>query len=291
MEVAVPGRTPRKPVLCRLDVHEWVPSVNADGGDYRRCTACGKVAESLAPLTMRWMRSQLYEGTVDPVIDAVRSAPYEGGTGTPADGTFSWAPDPTGTHELRLIVDGRWTSIVVTAGLLSSDATLSGPAWFDWDGPAAAPTRSTAIEWLPAGTYVFRSKWEKRTGTQQPVGYSPVWAHTRPIFLIEDYGERFTAVDSGTSYPAARRSPFRIRTQFSDGGLRIRATSNGAVTESTTGTLIASTYSAANQRPDTTTGDHTIVITVPNAIPMRLGLLILSYATRKHPYIELQGNL
>ena len=290
----MPGRTPRKPVLCQLEVHEWVPSVNPDGGDYRRCTACGKAAESLAPLTMRWMRSQLYEGTVDPVIDAVRSAPYEGGTGTPADGTFSWAPDPTGTHELRLIVDGLWTSVVVTAGLLSSDATLSGPASFDWDGPAAAPTRSTANEWLPAGTYVFRSEWEGRTGLggfKEPVWYSPVWTHGRPIFLIEDNGERFTAVDSGTSYPAARRSPRRIRTQFSDGGLRIRATSNGDVIDSATRTVIASTYPVANQRPDTDTGDHTVVITVPNAIPMRLALLTLSYATCKHPYIELQGNL
>jgi hypothetical protein len=292
MEVAVPGRTPRKPVLCRLDVHEWVPSVNADGGDYRRCTACGKAAESLAPLTMRWMRSQLYEGTVDPVIDAVRSAPCDGGTGTPADGTFSWAPDPRGTHELRLIVDGLWTSIVVTAGLLSSDAPLNGPASFDWDGPAAAPTRSTANEWLPAGTYVFRSKWEWRTGPQQPVWYSPVWTRNRPIFLIEDIGMRFTAVDSGTSYTAARRSRLRLRTHFSesgDGGLSIRATSDGAVIDLATRTVIASTYSVANQRPDTDTGDHTVVITVPNAIPMRLAPLTLSYVTRKHPYIEQPG--
>ena len=294
MEVAVPGRTPRKPLLCRLDVHEWVPSVNPNGGDNRVCAACGKVAESLAPLTIRWMRSQLCEGTLDPVIDAVHSAPYEGGTGTPADGTFSWAPDPTGTHDLRLIVDGRWTSVVVTDGLLSSDATLSGPAWFDWTGPAAAPTRSTANEWLPAGTYVFRSKWEKPMGilSEQPVWYSPVWTEGRPRFLIEDNGMRFTAVDSGTSYPATRRTPRRIRTQFresGDGGLSIRATSNGAVIDSATGTLIASTYSVANQRPDTRTGDHTVVITVPNAIPMRLWPLTLSYATGKHPYIELEG--
>ena len=137
------------------------------------------------------------------------------------------------------------------------------------------------------GERVFRSTWERPVG----VWYSAVWAHGRPIFLIEDNGQRFTAVDSGTSYPAARRSPLRIRTQFSDSGLSIRATSNGAVTNSATGTLIASTYSVANQRPDTDTGDHTVVITVPNAIPMRLGLLTLSYATYKHPYIEVQGNL
>jgi hypothetical protein len=109
--------------------------------------------------------------------------------------------------------------------------------------------------------------------------------------LIEDNGQRFTAVDSGTSYPAARRSPLRIRvrTQFSesgDGGLSIRATVKGDVIDSATGTVIASTYSVANQRPDRETGDHTVVITVPNAIPMRLALLTLSYATRKHPYFE-----
>jgi hypothetical protein len=176
--------------------HKWVPSVNPDGGDYRRCTACGKAAESLSPLTMRWMRSQLYEGTVDPVIDAVRSAPYEGGTGTPADGTFSWAPDPTGTHELRLIVDGLWTSIVVTAGLLGSDATLSGPASFDWNGPP--PRHPIDGERAVACGTTCSARNGRANGTQ-PVWYSPVWAHTRPIFLIEDNGQRFTAVDSGTS--------------------------------------------------------------------------------------------
>ena len=39
MEAAVPRRTPRKPLLCRLNMrHRWVPSVNGDGGDYRHCT-------------------------------------------------------------------------------------------------------------------------------------------------------------------------------------------------------------------------------------------------------------
>jgi len=47
----VPGRAPRQPALCRLGAHKWVPSAKADGGDYRQCTACGKVAESLAQLT------------------------------------------------------------------------------------------------------------------------------------------------------------------------------------------------------------------------------------------------
>jgi hypothetical protein len=95
------------------------------------------------------------------------------------------------------------------------------------------------------------------------------------------------ALGTATSYPAARRSPLRLRTHFSesgDGGLSIRATLKGDVIDSATGTVIASTYSVANQRPDTRAGDHTVVITVPNAIPMRLGLLTLSYATRNSPF-------
>lgn len=111
-----------------------------------------------------------------------------------------------------------------------------------------------------------------------------MWAQNRPVFLIEDNGRRFTAVDSGTSYPAARRSRTRVRSHFSDNGLSIHATWKGAVIDSTTGTAIASTYTVANQRPDVRNGDHTVVITVPNAIPMPLGVLILSYATRKRPY-------
>jgi hypothetical protein len=140
---------------------------------------------------------------------------------------------------------------------------------------------------LAAGTYVFRSKWQ--TGTFQglrPVWISAVWTQGRPIFLIEDNGKRFTVVDSGTIYPAARKSPLRLHTQFSDGGLNIRATSNGAVIDLATRTRIASTYSAANHPPTIGTADNTVVITVPNAIPIRLGLLTLSYATRKKPWFK-----
>jgi hypothetical protein len=311
MEVAVPERAQRKPLLCRLNLlHEWVPSVTADRDGYRyRCTDCGK--ESPLP------PGSLYAGTAVPLSPGRSAAARHR-----ADYTY-WAPDPTGTHQLRLIRAGQWTPCVVTAGVLSLDAvssppkphanraakpksgshqsqptqSLSGWPLFDWSSPAAAPTRSTPSEWLAAGTYVFRSKWP--TGTFQgsrPVWYSAVWTHSRPIFLIEDNGKRFTAVDSGTSYPAARRSPLRFRTQFSessDGGLRIRITSNGAVIDLATRTRIASTYSLANQPPAASTGDHTVVITVPNAIPIRLGLLTLSYATRKksrgsknHPAVE-----
>jgi hypothetical protein len=88
------------------------------------------------------------------------------------------------------------------------------------------------------------------------------------------------------TYPAARRSRTGVRSHFNDTGISIHATSNGAVIESTTGISIASTYSVANQRPDEDTGDHTVVITVPNAIPTPLGLLILSYATRKRPFFR-----
>jgi hypothetical protein len=302
MEVAVSTPTPRKPVLCRLNLHRWDrhgrherPSVNGDGDDYRHCTAWGKVSR-LPP-------GSLYQGTAVPLSPgrsaAASSFPQFAGAypGLPAVDYTCWAPDPTGTHELRLIRNARWTPYVVTAGVLSSDATLSGPASFDWSGPAAAPTRSTASEWLPAGTYVFRSKWQRSPGEwsresfqgPRPVWYSAVWTHSRPIFLIEDNGKRLTAVDTGIGYPAARKSPLRLHTQFSDSGLNIRITSNGAVIDLATRTRIASTYSVANKPPAVTTGDHTVVITVPNAIPMRLGLLTLSYATRKRPLFETGG--
>jgi hypothetical protein len=133
---------------------------------------------------------------------------------------------------------------------------------------------------------VFRSTWKN----QKPIWYSAVWTQNRPIFLIEDNGRRLTAVDSGTSYPAARRSRTRVRSHFSDNGLRIHATRKGAVIDSTNGTSIASTYSVANQRPDTRNGDHTVVITVPNTIPTPLGLLILSYATCKQPFFLTEGG-
>lgn len=117
------------------------------------------------------------------------------------------------------------------------------------DRPATAPTRTTASEWFAPGTYVVRSKWKKRSLVSIPTWYSAVWKDNRPIYLIEDNGRRFTAVDSGTSYPASRRSRTRVRSHFNDNGISIHATSNGAVIESTTGTSIASTYTVANQRP------------------------------------------
>jgi hypothetical protein len=142
------------------------------------------------------------------------------GTGVQLDGagtaaTTHWAPDPTGTHELRLIREGQWTPMVVTAGVPSSDPTQSGWAWFEWISPTTAPTRTAASEWFAPGTYVFRSMWKNR----KPIWYSAVWKDNRPIFLIEDNARRFTAVDSGTSYPAARRSRTRVRPHFSDNGL------------------------------------------------------------------------
>jgi hypothetical protein len=283
----VSSPTPHKPVLCRLNMHKWVPSVNADF----YCLDCGKIAESPADLDRaRWRLSQRLSRGDHGLVD------------------FCWVPDPTGTHELRLTISGGWTSMVVTAGVLRSDTTLSGPASFDWTGPAPAPIRSTPSEWLPAGTYVFRSKWQPTRGFSQwysaarPAWYSAVWTQGRPIFLIEDEGQRFTVVDNGTSYPAARRR-LAPRPHFGDGGfsIRIRTTlnhpatatlnqpateNNDDVIDSATGTVIASTYSVANQPPTTKSGDHTVVITVPNAILMRLGLLVLSYATRKMPFIR-----
>jgi hypothetical protein len=213
------------------------------------------------------------------------------GTGVQLDGagtaaTRHWAPDPTGTYELRLIREGRWTPMVVTAGLPGSDPALSESASFEWIGPATAPTRTTASDWFAPGIYVFRSTWKNR----KPVWYSAVWKDNHPIFLIMDNGRRFTAVDSGTSYPAARRSRTAVGSHFSDNGLTIRATRKGAVIDSSNGTTIASTYTVANQRPDINTGDHTVVIAVPNSIPTPLGLLILSYATCKRPYFESQGG-
>ena len=139
---------------------------------------------------------------------------------------------------------------------------------------------------MPPGNYVFRSGWKKRALVSTPTWYSAVWKDNRPIYLIEDNGQRFTAVDSGTSYPAARTSRMSVRSHFSDNGISIHATSNGAGNDPMTGTSIASTYTVANQRPKTDTGDHTVVITIRNAIPTPLGLLILSYATRKRPFFR-----
>ena len=35
--------TPRKPVLCRLNMHhKWVRQFNPDGEDYLHCKVCGK---------------------------------------------------------------------------------------------------------------------------------------------------------------------------------------------------------------------------------------------------------
>lgn len=229
--------------------------------------------------------------TADRRAQARMRAELRTGSGVQLDGagtaaTTYWAPDPTGTHELRLIRHGRWTPMVVTAGLPGSHPALSEWASFEWIGPATAPTRSAASEWFAAGTYVFRSTWKNR----KPIWYSAVRTDNRPIFLIEDLGWRFKAVDSGISYPAAHRSRTRLGSHFSDNGRSIRATRKGTVIDSTTGTSIASTYTVANQRPDTRTGDHTVVITVPNAIPMPLGLLILSYATRKRPYFRTEAG-
>jgi hypothetical protein len=217
------------------------------------------------------------------------------GTGVQLDragsaATTHWAPDPTGTHELRLIREGLWTPMVVTAGLPSSDPALSGPAAFDWIVPATAPTQKAASEWFLSGTYVFRSTWKNPFIVPKPIWYSTVWKDNRPIFLIEDNGRLFTAFDSWKSYPAAHRSRTRIRSHFRGNGRSIRATRKGAVIDSATGTSIASTYSVANQRPDTSTGDHTVVVTVPNAIPMPLGVLILSYATRRQPFFIVEGG-
>jgi hypothetical protein len=37
------AREPRKPLLCRLNVHhKWVRRLNPEGGDYLQCKACGK---------------------------------------------------------------------------------------------------------------------------------------------------------------------------------------------------------------------------------------------------------
>jgi hypothetical protein len=191
---------------------------------------------------------------------------------------------------LRLIREGLWTPMVVTAGLPSSDPPLSGPAAFEWIVPATAPTRTTTSEWLAPGTYVFRSTWKQSFIGPKPTWYSTVWKDNHPIFLIEDNGRLFTAYDSWKSYPAAHRSRTKLRSHFSDNGLSIHATRKGAVIDSTTGTSIASTYTVANERPNTSTGDHTVVITIPNAIPMPLGALILSYATRRRPVILTEGG-
>ena len=140
------------------------------------------------------LRAELHAGTGVQLNEA----------GTAA--TTYWTPDPTGAHDLRLIVKGRWTPMVVTAGVPGSDPALSGSASFEWIGPATAPTRTTTSEWSAPGSYVFRSQWKKRSLVSTPIWYSTVWKDNRPIYLIEDSGRRFTAVDSGTSYPAARRS-------------------------------------------------------------------------------------
>jgi DivIVA domain-containing protein len=106
-----------------------------------------------------------------------------GGTGAQLDGAggaaASWAPDPTGRHELRLIRTGQWTPIVVDRGMPRSDNSLSGPAAFDWDAARVTPTATRAHrEWFTRGSYVFRSRWEKgfrrarlvfgRVGTRPP---------------------------------------------------------------------------------------------------------------------------
>jgi hypothetical protein len=43
MEVAVSMPTPRKPLLCRLNMHhKWERRSTEDGKGYLKCTACGK---------------------------------------------------------------------------------------------------------------------------------------------------------------------------------------------------------------------------------------------------------
>jgi hypothetical protein len=43
MEAAVSMPAPRKPLLCRLNMHhKWERQFNPDGEDYLHCTACGK---------------------------------------------------------------------------------------------------------------------------------------------------------------------------------------------------------------------------------------------------------
>ena len=47
-------RTPRKPALCRLNLHhKWVRRFYENGDDYRHCKACGKESR-----TVRMGRSQ-----------------------------------------------------------------------------------------------------------------------------------------------------------------------------------------------------------------------------------------
>jgi hypothetical protein len=67
MEVAVSGRTSRKPLLCRLNLHDtWVRS-STDGYLYYRkyCPDCGEVLD---------IRAALYKGEVDWDDDAPGSA-------------------------------------------------------------------------------------------------------------------------------------------------------------------------------------------------------------------------
>jgi hypothetical protein len=54
LEAAVSSQTPRKPLLCRLNLHhKWVRRFYENGDDYRHCEARGKEAR-----TVRLGRSQ-----------------------------------------------------------------------------------------------------------------------------------------------------------------------------------------------------------------------------------------
>ncbi len=97
------------------------------------------------------MRSELHRGT-GVQLD---------GAGTAA--TTYWAPDPTGAHDLRLIRIGRWTPMVVTAGVPGSDPALRGSASFEWIGPPPRqPERRRANGLPPAPT------WSARSGRSDP---------------------------------------------------------------------------------------------------------------------------
>jgi hypothetical protein len=56
------------------------------------------------------------------------------------------------------------------------------------------------------------------------------------------------------------------------------------------GQIVATIYDAANQPPNVSSGDHTVVINAPRPLPRTLGLLILASAIEDGPYFEPQRS-
>ena len=188
----------------------------------------------------------------------------------------------------------------MTARIPASDASITGPVEFDWDGPEIATTAAgTYPGWLASGTYVFRSRW----GEAGPVWRSAVWAYGRPAFLVDSDAHTFRPADTGQKYQWRPRSgrgielsseqhgvlgttPAGLARRYRDASGNVIGTRRARVVLSPAGDTIASIYGVANHRPTAGDEDDTFVISVLRPVADPLGLLILTYALCKRPHID-----